>query len=250
MGKLHAVNALVSGKKSETEKQVSEIYKIVQKENLFDGLHRSYRPNDEENGEKLPPETQRIQHTCKSLISQARERWTELWDLVATQDEGNTGARADVVVDGKAVLHQVPVTTLLFLDKQVNDLESFVSKLPTPDPSEEWEFNDKIGFLSTKPAKTQRTKKVVDYKVIVPATKEHPAQVAQVAEDVITGYWEKILYTGRVTAKEKATWLAKLRQLKDAIKVARETANLAEVKPARVANPLFEFVFGASSPQA
>jgi hypothetical protein len=71
-----------------------------------------------------------------------------LWNLVFTQDTGNQSARADIVVDGKVVLANVPVTSLLFLDKQVNDLETFVSKLPTPDPAEEWTHDPNTGALA------------------------------------------------------------------------------------------------------
>ena len=77
-----------------------------------------------------------MQQRADDLLRQAREKWAELWNLVYTQDVGNQQARADVVVDGQTVLANVPVTFLLFLDKQVNDLETFVTKLPTPDPAD------------------------------------------------------------------------------------------------------------------
>ncbi len=83
-------------------------------------------------------------------MRQAREKWTELWNLVLTQDTGNQSARADVVVAGKTVLANVPVTTLLFLDKQVDDLETFVSKLPTPDPTDEWAHAPNSGLLRSR----------------------------------------------------------------------------------------------------
>ena len=79
-----------------------------------------------------------MQQRADDLIRQAIGKWTELWNLIYTQDLGNQQAKADVVVDGKTLLQQVPVTFLLFLDKQVNDLKTFISKLPTPDPAEEW----------------------------------------------------------------------------------------------------------------
>lgn len=246
MPKLHEINALVSGLKSETEKGVTELYKAVQKEGLFDGFSRTYKPLDEEGGERLPPEGQRVQMKVADVVAQAGRWWSNLWDLVAAQDAGNQHARADVVVDGRVVLPQVPVTTLLFLEKQLNDVETFVSKLPTPDPAEEWEYDPQQDVLKTKPAASHRTKKVPRAHVLYEATDKHPAQVQAYTEDVVTGYWTKTQYTGRVSSKERNAMLARAKALKDAVKVARERANACEAEKKKVAAPLLDFVFGHS----
>src|SRR5437868_12939247 len=112
MPKLNQINAIVTARKGEAEKTVTELYKLIQKEQLFAGLERTYRPLDEVNGQKLPPESQRVQQRADDLIRQARDKWTELWNLVYTQDTGNQQAKADIVVDGKVLLGGVPVTTL------------------------------------------------------------------------------------------------------------------------------------------
>src|SRR5262249_3592422 len=151
------VNAILSSRKGEAEKAVNELLKLLQKEQLFSGRERVYRPLDEVNGQRLPPESQKVQQRADLLIAQASEKWTELWDLVLTQDTGNQAARADVVVDGQAVLSGVPVTTLLFLDKQLAEVESFVSKLPTPDPAEEWTHDPNTGLLRSPVTESLRT---------------------------------------------------------------------------------------------
>jgi hypothetical protein len=246
MPKLNQINALVTGKKGEAEKHVTEVYKIIQKEALFDGRERIYKPLDEENGEKLPPEKQKVQQKVPALIDQARAKWTEIWDLVATQDKANQEARADIKgSDGKPILFAVPVTTLLYLEKQVNDLETFLGKLPTPDPSEEWIHDANSNMLKTAGTQTVRTKKVEEYKVIVPATKEHPAQVAKTVEDQRVGTWTQILYTGRIPAQQKDAMLHRVKELKDAIKLAREEANMVEAKPQKVSEQIFNYVLGA-----
>src|SRR5262249_16228 len=158
----------------EAEKAVTELYKLLQKEQLFTGRERTYRPLDELNGQRLPPESQRVQHRVDDLIRQAREKGTELWNLVLTQDPGNQSARAGSVVDGKVILAKVPVTTVLFLDKQVNDLETSVSKLPTPDPAEEWNHDPSTGLLRSKVSESLRTSKEPTVIVKYAATKEHP----------------------------------------------------------------------------
>ncbi|MDY3560087.1 hypothetical protein R5W23_001312 [Gemmata sp. JC673] len=244
MPKLNQINAVVTARKGEAEKHVTELYKLIQKEQLFTGRERTYRPLDEVNGQKLPPESQRVQQRADDLVRQAREKWTELWNLVFTQDTGNQSARADIVVDGKVILANVPVTTLLFLDKQVNDLETFVSKLPTPDPAEEWAHDPNTGLLRSKATESLRTSKEPTVIVKYEATKEHPAQTELFTKDVPVGTWTQIVYSGCIATDRKNAILARVRKLQDAIKVAKEQANLFEVERQKAAEALFAFVLG------
>jgi hypothetical protein len=242
--KLNQINALVTARKGDAEKQVTELYKLIQKDQLFAGRERTYRPLDEINGQKLPPESQRVQQRADDLVRQAREKWTELWNLVLTQDTGNQSARADIVVDGKVLLANVPVTSLLFLDKQVNDLETFVSKLPTPDPAEEWTHDPNSGLLRSKTTESVRTSKEPTVIVKYPATTEHPAQTELFTKDVPVGTWSQILYSGCISADRKNAILARVRKLQDAIKLAKEQANLLDVERQKAGEPLLGFVFG------
>jgi hypothetical protein len=242
--KLNQVNAIVTARKGDAEKQLTELYKLIQKEQLFAGRERTYRPLDEVNGQKLPPESQRVQHRADDLIRQAREKWTELWNLVLTQDTGNQQAKADVVVDGKVVLASVPVTTLLFLDKQVNDLETFVSKLPTPDPAEEWGHDPNTGLLRSRTTESVRTSKEPTVIVKYPATTEHPAQTELFTKDVPVGTWTQIVYSGCLPTDRKNAILARIHKLQDAIKAAKEQANLLEVERQKAGEPILAFVFG------
>ncbi len=244
MPKLNQVNAIVTARKGDAEKQITELYKLIQKESLFGGRERTYRPLDEVNGQKLPPESQRVQQRVDDLIRQAREKWAELWNLVYTQDTGNQQAKADIVVDGRTILPNVPVTSLLFLDKQVNDLETFISKLPTPDPAEEWTHDPNTGLLRGRATESVRTSKEPTVIVKYDATKEHPAQTELFTKDVPVGTWTQILYSGSLPADRKNAILARVRKLHDAIKVAKEQANLLEVERLKVGEPLLGFVFG------
>lgn len=221
MPKLNQVNALVTARKGDAEKAITEMYKLIQKEQLFAGRERTYRPLDDVNGQKLPAESQKVQQRADDLIRQAVTKWTELWNLVYTQDTGNQKANADIVVDGKVLLTNVPVTSLLFLDKQVNDLETFVAKLPTPDPAEEWAHDPNSGLLRSKATESLRTSKEPTVIVKYDATKEHPAQTELFTKDVPVGTWTQILYSGSVPADRKNTILARVKKLQDAIKVAR-----------------------------
>lgn len=244
MPKLNQVNAVLTARKNEAEKVVTELYKLIQKEALFVGRERTYRPLDEVNGQKLPPESQRVQQHADDLVRQARDKWTELWNLVLTQDTGNQSAKADIVVDGRVILAAVPVTTLLFLDKQVNDLETFVSKLPTPDPAEEWTHDPNSGLLRGRATESLRTSKEPTVIVKYDATKEHPAQTELFTKDVPVGTWTQIVYSGCIPADRKNAILARVHKLQDAIKAAKEQANLLEVERQKAGEPILGFVFG------
>ena len=245
MGKLNEVIAVATGRKSSVQKAVTDVYHKIQKEPLFDGIHRSYKPRDEA-GETLPPERKDVQLRVRDLTREVVTQWTDLFDIVLTQDCGNCLAKADVTVDGQTVLSDAPVTTLLFLDKQLSDVESFITALPTPDPAERWHFDGEQDCLATEPYQTVRTKKVPKAFVKYEATKEHPAQVETYYEDVAVGDWTTLKYTARISAQEKHAALERVRKLRDAVKVAREKANSLEVEQKKAGLSLFRYIFGDS----
>ncbi len=241
--KLCEIIAVVSGKKGEVEKAVTEAYHKFQKGDLFDGLTRTYRPRTED-GEALPPENKQPQLKAKDLIAEASGKWAELFDLTLTLDSGNCEAASDVVVDGTPVLTAVPVTTLLFLTKQLDNIHAFVSKLPTPDPAEVWSFDNQQDMLATGVRQTVRTRKVQKPLVLFPATPEHPAQTQLITEDVAAGDWSQKQFTTRIPAKDRNEMLARVDKLRDAVKVARERANGIEVDKKTMGSQVLSFVFG------
>ena len=243
MAKLNQINAIVAARKSEVEKAIGELNKILQKEPLFNGRERTYRPLDEVNGQRLPAESQKVQQRADQIIEQATTHWTDLWNAVLTQDTGNQGARADLVVDGQTLLANVPVTTLLFLDKQVTEVVNFVTKLPTPDPAEEWAHDPNTGLLKSQVSESLRTQKEPAVFVKYEATKEHPAQTEFYMKDSPVGTWRQILYSGCIQADRKNAILARLKKLQDAVKLAREQANLLEVERQKAGEPLLAYIF-------
>jgi hypothetical protein len=77
-----------------------------------------------------------------------------------------------------------------------------------------------------------------------PATKEHPAQTEFFMKDVPVGTWTQILYSGCVQTDRKNAILERLRKLHDAIKLAREQANLIDVERQKAGEALLGYVFG------
>lgn len=242
MGKLNQIIAVVSGKKSQSSEVLTNCYHKIQKTPLFDGISRTYQPKDED-GEKLPSESKSIQVKVGDLVGDVRKSLQEMYNIIATQDHANCRAKADVSVNGKKILTEVPVTHLLFLEKQLTDLTTFVSKLPTLDPAESWSYNEATDYYATPPAETVRTKKVPRAFVKAEATKEHPAQVDVFQEDIVAGYWRTIKYSGAIPASRKNEMLERVRNLHEAVVKAREEANGIEVVDVNVGESILKYVF-------
>lgn len=246
MAKLNQIVAVVSGKKTQCQKALTEVYKRLQKSALFEGISRTYQPFDEE-GEVLPAERNNVQYSARQAFADARRIMQELFDVTATQDWSNCSAKADVTVDGETVIEQVPVTYLLFIEKQLSDLQSFVQQIPVLDAAESWNWDQNADCFAAEPAISNRTKKVPRSHILYEATEEHPAQVEMYHEDVQVGQWKTIKFSGALPAQEQNEILARIRRLQEAVKFAREEANDMEVEDVKVANKVFDFVFGAQS---
>jgi hypothetical protein len=243
MPKLNQIIALSAGKKALAHKAITDAYQTLQKPAMLDGISRTYKPKDDE-GEQLPAEKKLVQLKVKDSIRSIVGALIEMFDIVATQDFANCQAKANVVVDGQAVLKDVPVTHLLFLEKQLVDIHTFVEKLPTLDPAESWAFKQDADCFASEPYQTTKTKKVMKNHVKAEATKEHPAQVETYTEDVIVGNWTTVKFSGAIPATEKNAILERVRKLQEAVKTAREEANALQVEPRKVGADVFKYVFG------
>jgi len=243
MPKLNQIIALMAGKKSQAHKTITDAYQVLQKSGMLEGISRSYKPKDDE-GEQYPPEKKLVHLKTWDSIRQVVGALTDLFDIVATQDYANCQARADVVVAGTAVLKDVPVTHLLFLEKQLVDLHTFIEKLPTLDPAEAWEYNAEADCFASEPYQTTKTKKILKNHVKAEATKEHPAQVETYTEDVIVGYWTTVKFSGALPARERNEMLDRVRKLQEALKSAREEANAAAVEVRKTGKPILDYIFG------
>ena len=155
--------------------------------------------------------------------------------------------RDSVVVDGTVVLEQVPVTYLLFVEKQLSDLHSFVQAIPVLEPSESWSWDEHADCYATDPSLSNRTKKVPRSHILYEATEKHPAQVEMYHEDVKGGEWRTIKFSSAFAAQEKNETVQRIRRIQEAVKFAREEANSMEVEDIKIGNKVFDFVFGAQS---
>lgn len=244
--KLNQIIAVEKGVKTRTQRDLTDAHHALQKQALLSGISRTYHPDAEE-GEKFPDESTRVQVRAHDMIKRTEEIMSELFNVTATKDETNCNARADIVVDGKKLLEKVPVTTLLFLEKQLVDLNTFVKKLPVLDPSEEWHFDASADCYVTSPSFTVKTKKLPRNNVKAPATDKHPAQVETWFEDLRVGQWKTIKFSGALPQKEVSELLTKIETLSKAVKFSREEANAQEVSDKAIGKQIFGYLFGKAN---
>lgn len=245
MTKLNQIIAIEKGVKNQTARTETDLYHALEKKPLFAGLSRRYTPKDEEDGDQLPAEQVAVQIKSEDILKQLTQALTRLIDVTATKDLSNTTASADIKVDDAVIVADVPVTTLMFLEKELEKLSAFIGRLPILDPTQSWQYDGARGVYASNPVQTVRTKKIPRNHVLYEATKEHPAQVQMFTEDVIVGTWEKVEFSGALPADRVQAISDRLDKLRTAVKFAREEANTVDVVDVRYGEQILNFLFEA-----
>lgn len=209
------------------------------------GIVKSFEKLNEDDPDQPGQETL-VQYTVEDLLATLTRDLGDSLDVVATQEFGNTVVKADVVVDGRTLIEQAPVGYLLYLEKRLTDIHTFVAGLPTLDPAHRWDWNadaGQSGAYASEPVRTRQTKKVPKNHVKAPATDKHPAQVEIFNEDVTTGYWVTMKFSGAVTGNRKRELLDRVTKLQRAVKTAREEANAQMVDQVKVGEQILTYLF-------
>jgi hypothetical protein len=227
--KLHQVLAVSRGVKQHAQQALTDFYQKVQKPEPFAGISRVYDPKDDE-GERFPDEYQRVQQNAETMLSEILNEIRPMYAITGDIDSTNRTAAASIIVDGTVVLANVPVATLLWLEKQLADLRTVLMKLPTLDPGYAWTWNAASNQWTSPVVTTLKTKKMYRNHVKAQATDKHPAQVEIFTEDIAVGSWSTKKLSGAMRPSHVKALQARLEKLRDAVKVAREHANTTEVE--------------------
>lgn len=244
--KLHQITALLKGTKSRVYSEVTSLHKDAQKPEPYTGFAKTYRRKDEDS-EDFAAESKRVVLSAPDVLRKLAKLNTEVFDVTAAQDWANTEARADVLVDGQVVLSSVPVTYLLFLEKQLVDVRTFVEKMPTLDENREWTADPNSRLFKTEKVTTLKTKKVqraiVKYEAVIKDGVGLPAQTEMITEDVTVGWWDTVSHSGALPLPRKETILERVDKLIKAVKIAREEANDQEAPERKVGDAVFGYLF-------
>lgn len=242
--KLNQIVAVERDIKTRAYKELSKEHVLLQRADDVTGMIKTYEPKGE-GGEQYPPQSKFVSIRVWDALFEVKERQRELFDVTFTKDVGNTQTKADILgPDGSVMIKDVPVPTLLFLEKQLNDLHTFFEKLPVLDPAQRWEYDLVERVHVTKPIETIKTQKVKKAIVLVPPTKEHPAQSQLIDEDITVGTWKTIAQSGAIMQQEKTAILRRTDFLMKSVKEARERANLVDVEEQKMSDSIFTYLLG------
>ncbi len=240
--KLNQLIAVLQSVKANASKGKTEVYQLSQKTALFQGLSRTFQSR-EEDGYIYPAESQKLTLKATELIDKFVQSCSEYLDLAATQDHANTEAKAAIVVEGQTILQDVPVSHLLFLEKQLQDVKTFIGSLPVLSIDKDWQHDSNRGCYVTSPKETVKTKKITDFVVAYDATEHHPAQIKEVSKDVVEGTWSLIEFSGALPQDRVNVLMRRVELLQKAVVQAREEANSREVQQRQAASAIFSYLF-------
>lgn len=239
---LHKIIAVEKSVKATTEGAFTSAYHLAQKPDLFAGLTKVYRPLIEDDV-VLPGERKLIQARVSDLVDGVQAALIRQFDLTATKDTANGHAKADIVINGTIVAVKVPVTTLLWIEKRLVDVKTFVSKLPVLDPSDVWHFDTDNGYYASAPLLTMRQVKEPKFITVAKATDKHAEQVVKETEDVFKGEWTTTKLSGAIPASRRDQLLTQVDEMIIAVKLAREEANSATVQDVNIGTAIIGHMF-------
>lgn len=236
------VIAIEKGVKSRTQRVLTDLHHAMQKPSLVSGQIKNFKKVDEAFPDQ-PAENIKVQFIVDDVLKKVEKALVELLDVTATKDWGNCEAKADIVVKGKTLIEQVPVSYLLFLEKQLVDLHTFLLKLPTLDPAFDWTRDENSKLFKTAPLQVQRTHKTQQPIVLYDATPEHPAQTQLISIDKLAGYWETVQLSGALPIPKHEELLERTETLQKAVKEARERGNSCKIEKREVGEKLLNYIF-------
>lgn len=245
--KLHEAIAVLKGVKTRVRTRITEIHRNLQNPHLMTGIERVYTSKFED-GDRLPPESKKVQMRAVESLKEAGTLFSELIDATFKMDSTNGVARADIIVDGNTLAKDVPAVHLLFLEKELTDFHTQIKGVVTLSEETDWQEDPGLKLWKSKPVETHRTKKSEKPIILYDATKEHPAQTKTIVEDIVEGYWKTVNLSGAIPWSKKQEMLNRISKLIDSVREARERANAVPVTEltTSVGESLTNYVLGTS----
>lgn len=214
---------------------------------LFSAMRRDFTPSTEEAGvvaKTVTEEEKPLVTTVKKELDFVLAKLIGCVDLNYTIDVANCSAAASIEIDGKVFGDPMPVTFLMYLEKQLGRVLALVQFMATADPVAGYKQdpNQPPNVLVAKPDVKDRTKKITKYITVAQATDKHPAQVVPNVEDVKIGVITTTTWTSLPTVHQKAEMLARLSAVTEAVIRARQRANQMDIQQKKIFGDLMAYV--------
>ncbi len=186
-----------------------------------------------------------VANTVKEKLNEVTKAFTRYWDLRLQKEQANQNARADVIINGKNIFTDVPVTFLLNMEEELRQVKKVYSVMPTLKPGVEWEDDSQKGrgiYKSTHNTETAKTEKTKQHKVIVQATDKFPAQVEVWNDDRPIGKYITQNWSGMISESDKALLISRIDTILAAFKKARQRANTQQTCQMEIGKEVFAFI--------
>lgn len=244
MGNLHQLLAVKKDTATRANEVLQETKKVFGSKHLFYGSLKAYQSIEDEGEMNIPEEAENLSYTIGEKLAWFADEFGRHVDVEYQIDLSNERAYADVTVPGLS-LGGIPATFLLELASFLEKVRKVYATIPVLDPKYKWETDSQKGngvFQISEPEETYRTKKVHQHKILVEPTKEHPAQIREWTEDQQVGKYVKRIWSGAITAHQKALILGRIDVLLVAAKKALSEANNAEHVNDKIADRVFNYL--------
>ena len=245
MTKLHEILAVEGSLEKAAMKLIAESKKTFQKESLFKGLAKTLEMFSEEDKKSETSEYQELTTTVDENLDWIIPPIAKWFDTVLIKEKTNQKAEAQIVLEGKVVSPALPATFLLGMETKLGRIRELYEQIPTLPPGVAWvpdELSRPGVYKSKHDAVQLKTKKDIDFRVVVKATPEHPAQVKEVPITKDVGRFVSVNYNGMMTPKDKAERLARIDKLLHAVKKARMRANNIETERGVLGHALLNYI--------
>lgn len=251
MGQLHEVLPARDERKAIAKKVIAEaINTCTKKPDHFLGRTKVYTPFDEAKANEVESETKHVDTTVRAKLDYVMSQVVPYFDATAQVDATNQKAVADVLVRGAVLLKSVPSTTLLWLETELKGLRDLADAVPTLAPGKAYDAAADLGDNIWRQRDQEvafRTAKVIQHKVLVAPTAQHPAQIEKWTEDVKVGKMVTQSWFGLMSVHEKSELLGRIDELMVAVKAARQRANSTEVVSTKIGDAIFGFILDSKT---
>lgn len=246
MSKLHELLAVEGDLKGEKDKVRQEaLIDFEKKPNLFLGYSKKLSLFDANRANEETEEVGQINTNVIERLKYNAQSHIRYWDAKLQKEIANQEAKANIEIDGKILMENVPVSFLLTMEEELKQLRKVYDQIPTLRPGIDWQLDETLGkniYKTVHPTEKIKTEKALEFTIMVPATKEHPAQVKEWTIDKPVGKYIETVWSGMISSADKSLFLSKLDKILRAIKKARQRANCQEVKKANIGKLIFDFI--------
>jgi hypothetical protein len=247
----HALLAVEADIKGEFDKIMAEAKKTFKdKQPHFNSHHRTLKMKDEtrEQEEAAGEEHVAMVTTVPAKLEYVGKSFIRYMDALMQKELTNQRAKASLQINGTIIAEDVPATCLLAIENKMKFFRSVAEHIPTWAPGIDWEPDPSEGdhvYKAKHPETALKTENVIKPFELSKATKEHPAQVDKLTDQVPIGLFTRQKWTGTVSPAQKSKLLGAIDEVIRAVKQARMRANEEEVVHGEIGEKLFDHIMSA-----